>query len=79
MIIKIESSANEFYKHLKKLHTARERAKTLHYIAEASLIYHTTLGPVSLSLTKYELDSWRNMYLMFNFGYAIFAPRGTFY
>lgn len=58
----------------------REMVKSsLHYIAEASLIYHTTLGPVSLSLTKYELDSWRNMYLMFNFGYAIFAPRGTFY
>lgn len=52
---------------------------SLHYISEASLIYHTTLGPVSLSLTKYELDSWDNMYLMFNFGYAIFAPRGTFY
>lgn len=50
-----------------------------HYISEASLIYHTSLGPVSLSLTKYELDSWDNMYLMFNFGYAIFAPRGTFY
>lgn len=52
---------------------------SLHYITEASLIYHTPLGPVSLSLTKYELDSWDNMYLMFNFGYAIFAPRGTFY
>lgn len=50
-----------------------------HYICEASLIYHTPLGPVSLSLTKYELDSWDNLYLTFNFGYAIFAPRGTFY
>ena len=58
----------------------QEDSKTgLHYISEASLIYHTPLGPVSLSLTKYELDSWDNMYLMFNFGYAIFAPRGTFY
>lgn len=52
---------------------------SLHYMGEASLIYHTSLGPVSLSLTKYELDSWENMYLTFNFGYAIFAPRGTFY
>ena len=50
-----------------------------HFIAEASLVYHTPIGPVSLSLTKYEIDSWRNMYLTFNFGYAIFAPRGTFY
>ncbi len=54
-------------------------AHQMHYITEASLIYHTSLGPVSLSLTKYDLDSWDNMYLMFNFGYAIFAPRGTFY
>lgn len=53
--------------------------REMHYISEASLIYHTPLGPVSLSLTKYELDNWDNMYLMFNFGYAIFAPRGTFY
>lgn len=51
----------------------------MHYIVETSLVYHTTLGPVSISLTKYELDSWKNLYLTFNFGYAIFAPRGTFY
>ncbi len=50
-----------------------------HYIAEASLVYHTPLGPVSLALTKYDLHDWRNMYLTFNFGYAIFAPKGRFY
>lgn len=50
-----------------------------HYIAEASLVYHTPIGPVSLSLTKYDLKDWKNMYLTFNFGYAIFAPKGTFY
>ena len=51
----------------------------MHYIVEASLVYHTSIGPVSLSLTKYDLRNWKNMYLMFNFGYAIFTPRGTFY
>lgn len=51
----------------------------MHYIVESSFVYHTSLGPVSLSLTKYELDSTKNAYLTFNFGYAIFAPRGTFY
>ncbi|MCM1151235.1 MAG: patatin-like phospholipase family protein [Alistipes sp.] len=50
-----------------------------HCIAEASLVYHTPIGPVSLALTKYDLRDWNNMYLTFNFGYAIFAPRGTFY
>ena len=50
-----------------------------HYIAEASLVYHSPIGPVSLALTKYDLKDWKNMYLTFNFGYAIFAPKGTFY
>ncbi len=51
----------------------------MHYIAETSLVYHTPIGPVSLALTKYDLRNRKNMYLTFNFGYAIFAPRGTFY
>lgn len=51
----------------------------VHYIVEASFVYHTSIGPVSLSLTKYDLRNWKNMYVTFNFGYAIFAPRGTFY
>lgn len=50
-----------------------------HYIAEASLVYHSPVGPVSLALTKYDLNGWNNMYLTFNFGYTIFAPKGTFY
>ncbi len=50
-----------------------------HYIAETMLVYHTPIGPVSLALTKYDLTSWRNMYLTFNFGFTIFAPKGTFY
>lgn len=50
-----------------------------HCIAEASLVYHTPVGPVSLALTKYDLRNWKNTYLTFNFGYPIFAPRGTFY
>ena len=36
-------------------------------------------GETGLALTKYDLKNWRNMYLTFNFGYAIFAPKGTFY
>lgn len=53
--------------------------RQLHYLSELSLVYHTPIGPVNLSLIKYDLDSWKNMYLMFNFGYPIFAPKGTFY
>lgn len=53
--------------------------RRLHFITEASLVYHTPIGPVNLSLIKYDLESWKNMYLMFNFGYPIFAPKATFY
>ncbi|MEG2614588.1 MAG: phospholipase, partial [Alistipes sp.] len=65
---------------LRDLSTAKDGYDdNMHYIAEMSFVYHTQIGPVSLSLTKYGLNNWRNMYLTFNFGYAIFAPRGTFY
>lgn len=53
--------------------------RRMHYIADASFVYHTPIGPVSLSLTKYDLHDWKNMYLIFSFGYALFAPKGTFY
>ena len=56
-----------------------ESDRRWHCVAEASLVYHTPIGPVSLALTKYEVQNWKNMYLTFNFGYAIFAPTGTFY
>ncbi|MFI3328160.1 MAG: patatin-like phospholipase family protein [Rikenellaceae bacterium] len=49
------------------------------YSAEATVAYKTPLGPVRLSLTKYDISSKNNMYLTLNFGYTIFAPRGTFY
>ena len=57
----------------------RTSDERFHCIAEASLVYHTPIGPVSLALTKYDLRNWKNTYLTFNFGYPIFAPRGTFY
>lgn len=53
--------------------------RQLHFITEASLVYHTPIGPVNLSLIKYGLNTSKNMYLMFNFGYPIFAPKATFY
>lgn len=58
-----------------KTHTASQ----WHYIADLSVVYHTPLGPVSLAFTKYDLQSWRNMYLSFNFGLLIFSPKGLFY
>lgn len=53
--------------------------RQLNYIAEAALVYHTPIGPVNLSLIKYGIHNAHNMYLIFNFGYPIFAPKATFY
>ncbi len=51
----------------------------MRYIGDLSLVYHTRIGPLSLSLTKYDLESWNNCYLTFNFGYAIFGRKGLYY
>lgn len=55
-----------------------EVEERMHYMSNLSLIYHTRLGPVSLSLTKYDFRSSRNMYLTLNFGYSIFGGKGLF-
>ncbi len=51
----------------------------MHYMADLSLVYHTRIGPVSLSLSKYDFTSKNNMYVTFNFGYPIFGGKGLFY
>jgi NTE family protein len=51
----------------------------MQYIADISLMYRTIVGPVSLSVTKYGLKSGNNLYMSINFGYPLFAPKGTFY
>lgn len=57
----------------------RYQDELMHYMADFSLVYHTPIGPVSLSLTKYDFSSPNNIYLTFNFGYAIFGRKGLFY
>lgn len=49
------------------------------YVADLSVIYRSIVGPVSLSLTKYGMRNSNNLYLTFNFGYLMFAPKSTFY
>ena len=51
----------------------------LHYMSDLSLIYHTPIGPISLALTKYNFHNSKNLYLTFNFGYAIFGNKGLYY
>ena len=49
------------------------------YIADLSIMYRTIVGPVSLSVAKYGLKNGNNLYMSINFGYPLFAPKGTFY
>lgn len=56
----------------------------LRYIYSGSLVYQTIIGPVSLSLSKYDLSREttgvsNNWFLAFNFGYTIFNQKGLFY
>ncbi len=51
----------------------------LHYIGDLSFVYHTPIGPVSLSVTKYNFTTKNNCYVMFNFGYPIFGAKGLYY
>ena len=53
-----------------------ESESRMHYIADLSLIYHTRLGPASLSFTKYDFDRSRNLYLTANFGFTLFGNKG---
>lgn len=57
----------------------RFEGRLMHYMSDLSLIYHTPIGPVSLALTKYNFHNAKNLYLTFNFGYAIFGRKGLYY
>ena len=49
------------------------------YIADISVTYRTVVGPVSISMAKYGIKNSNNLYLSLNFGYPLFAPKGTYY
>ena len=51
----------------------------LHYIADLSFVYHSPIGPASLSVTKYNFQTRNSLYVMFNFGQPIFGGKGMFY
>lgn len=51
----------------------------LYYMADLSFVYHTRVGAVSLSVTKYDISSWDNCYVTFNIGFPIFGKRGLYY
>ncbi len=56
--------------------SVKERMK---YIFDVSAVYHTMLGSVSLSVSKYDSSQNNNWFMSFNFGYSIFNSKGLFY
>lgn len=48
-----------------------------YFMGSASLIYHTPLGPASLSLNYYE-KSGQKFYFAFNFGYLMFNQKALY-
>ncbi len=72
---------NNLYLRLSVFAMLRDRfdGSLMHYMSDLSVVYHTPVGPVSLAMTKYGFENWNNLYLTFNFGYAIFGPKGTYY
>ena len=51
----------------------------LHYMGDLSFVYHSPVGPLSLSVTKYNFETRNSLYIMFNFGQPIFGGKGLFY
>lgn len=53
-----------------------DKLYSTYYLASSALVYHSPIGPVSLSLNYYnqEVDMYS---LIFNFGYIIFNERAT--
>jgi len=45
------------------------------YLLSGSLVYHSIVGPLSLSLNYYDKKD-KNLYLIFNFGFILFNQKG---
>ncbi|MCD8071703.1 MAG: hypothetical protein LUE10_00680 [Alistipes sp.] len=54
----------------------RQRMRT---IFDGTLVYQSIIGPVSLSVSKYDVTKRNNWFMTFNIGYAIFNRKGLFY
>jgi NTE family protein len=48
-----------------------DRFRHRHFLGSASLVYHTPVGPASLSLNYYD-NKTKQYYFLFNFGYLMF-------
>ena len=55
------------------------KSERLRYILDASLVYQSLIGPISLSLSKYDTPRNNNWFISFNLGFAMFSKRGLFY
>ncbi|HJG74887.1 MAG TPA: patatin-like phospholipase family protein [Alistipes ihumii] len=72
---------NSFYLFLPNDHNEVKEniRKRVRFIYNSSLVYQTPVGPVSLTVSKYDATNRDNWFLTFNFGFTIFNRNGLFY
>lgn len=58
----------------KNLPIYREKLADRHFLGNASIVYQTPVGPVSLGLNYYD-KSGQKFYVVFNFGYIMFNQK----
>ena len=74
--IYLKASAYCFKPDLKNWRDFKDRLK---YIVDASVVYQSPIGPVSLSYSYYTLSGMRRSYVTFNLGFLLFKPKGIVY
>ena len=60
---------------LLQVRTSKNTFDKTYFQALAALVYHTGVGPISLSANYYEKTD-TNLYLTLSFGYILFNKRG---
>ena len=58
------------------LESWKHLGSSLKYIVDASAVYQSPIGPVSLSYSYYTVKSMKRSYLTFSIGYMLFKPKG---
>lgn len=74
--IYLKASAYCFKPDLKNWRDLKDRLK---YIVDASVVYQSPIGPVSISYSYYTLSGMRRNYVTFNLGVLLFKPKGIAY
>ena len=59
--------------------TKEQIRKRVRFLFSSSLVYQSPVGPISLTLSKYDATNRYNWFMVFNLGFTIFNRNGLFY